>query len=255
MAKENSVYIYRLTFGNTITNPTKDLTPLRLEQGVRREFTESISGNSDQVFYLMLQGVKVNRKIYQPTEIEAELVFMEKTTDTSGTSGMKAPSFKNVSALFLNRQVTVDILQVDRMTNTTRTLDYDYEYNIAKNCYVYELNPLLKHEVNGTKMYVKMSIFSMDKLMTLNKYSKAYVARKLGSGILTPESLEFGTFSADVPLVQTSSDGQQFLQYKENDTSYEFIQPYLVQYNESFYDFMVRTANRCGETSILRMVS
>lgn len=247
MASENSVYIYRLTFGNTITNPTKDLTPLRLEQGVRREFTESISGNSDQEFYLMLQGVKVNRKIYQPTEIEAELVFMEKTTDTSGTSGMKAPSFKNVSALFLNRQVTVDILQVDRMTNTTRTLDYDYEYNIAKNCYVYELNPLLKHEVNGTKMYVKMNIFSMDKLMTLNKYSKAYVARKLGSGILTPESLEFGTFSADVPLVQTSSDGQQFLQYKENDTSYEFIQPYLVQYNESFYDFLVRTSNRCGE--------
>ena len=247
MASENSVYIYRLTFGNTITNPSGNLTPLRLEQGVRREFTESISGNSDQEFYLMLQGVKVNRKIYQPTEIEAELVFMEKTTDTSGTSGMKAPSFKNVSALFLNRQVTVDILQVDRMTNTTRTLDYDYEYNIAKNCYVYELNPLLKHEVNGTKMYVKMNIFSMDKLMTLNKYSKAYVARKLGSGILTPESLEFGTFSADVPLVQTSSDGQQFLQYKENDTSYEFIQPYLVQYNESFYDFMVRTANRCGE--------
>ena len=27
----------------------------------------------------------------------------------------------------------------------------------------------------------------------------------------------------------------------------EFIQPYLVQYNESFYDFMARTANRCGE--------
>lgn len=27
----------------------------------------------------------------------------------------------------------------------------------------------------------------------------------------------------------------------------ERIQPYLVQYNESFYDFMVRTCNRCGE--------
>lgn len=30
-------------------------------------------------------------------------------------------------------------------------------------------------------------------------------------------------------------------------TAYERIQPYLVQYNESFYDFMVRTCNRCGE--------
>ena len=245
MASENSVYIYRLTFGNTITNPTKDLTQLCLEQGVRREFSE---GNSK--FFMLLQGVKVNRKIYQPTEIEAELVFMENTTNTSNTSensNMKTPSLKSVSALFLYRRVTVDLLQVDRLPDTTRTLDYKATYTIAQNCYVYELNPQLKHEVNGKKMYVKINIFSVDKLMTLNKYSKAYVARKLGSGILTPESLEFGTVSADVPLVQTSSDGQQFLQYKENDTSYEFIQPYLVQYNESFYDFMVRTANRCGE--------
>lgn len=27
----------------------------------------------------------------------------------------------------------------------------------------------------------------------------------------------------------------------------EYIHPYLVQYNESFYDFLIRTANRCGE--------
>lgn len=244
MATEDkkSIYIYRLTFGQTITDPSGTLTQLCLEQGVRREFSD---GNAS--YYLLLQGVKVNRKIYQPIEIEAELVFMEQTTNTSETVGMKAPSFENVSALLLSRQVTVDVLQVDRLPDTTRTLDYDYEYNIARNCYVYELNPQLKHEVNGTKMYVKISIFSMDKLMTLNKYSKAYVARKLGSGILAPESLEFGTFEKDVPLVQTSYAGQRFLQYEEGKKTYEFIQPYLVQYNESFYDFMVRTSNRCGE--------
>ena len=52
----------------------------------------------------------------------------------------------------------------------------------------------------------------------------------------------------------------RFLKHIESDTSTdtnanstdtdidtEFIQPYLVQYNESFYDFLVRTANRCGE--------
>ena len=244
---KKGIYIYRLTFGQTITNPSGDLTQLCLEQGVRKEFTESNSKNDKTSFYLMLQGVKVNRKIYQPTEIEAELTFMDKTTNTSGTVGMKAPTLKNVSALLLQRQVTVDVLKVDRLPDTTRTLEYEYEYNIAKNCYVYELNPQLKHEVNGTKMYVKINIFSMDKLMTLNKYSKAYVARKLGSGILAPESLEFGTIKDNVPLVQTSYDAQKFLQYKDGDSSYEFIQPYLVQYNESFYDFMVRTSNRCGE--------
>lgn len=238
----NGIYIYRLTFSQTITKPSGNLTQLCLEQGVRREFSD---GNAS--YYLLLQGVKVNRKIYQPIEIEAELMIMDKTTNTSGEVGMKAPSFQDVSALLLERQVAVDVLKVDRIPDTTRTLEYQDQYNIAKNCYVYELNPQLKHEVNGTKMYVKINIFSMDKLMTLNKYSKAYVARKLGSGILAPESLEFGTFKKDVPLVQTSYDEQKFLQYEENKTMYEFIQPYLVQYNESFYDFMVRTSNRCGE--------
>lgn len=40
-----------------------------------------------------------------------------------------------------------------------------------------------------------------------------------------------------------------FLTYTNNtDKTYtEFIQPYLVQYNESFLDFLVRVTNRCGE--------
>ena len=36
-----------------------------------------------------------------------------------------------------------------------------------------------------------------------------------------------------------------FLTYQNN--TKEFIQPYLVQYNESFLDFLVRVTNRCGE--------
>ena len=34
---------------------------------------------------------------------------------------------------------------------------------------------------------------------------------------------------------------------EKEEKEFEFIQPYLVQYNESFYDFLARTANRCGE--------
>ena len=44
----------------------------------------------------------------------------------------------------------------------------------------------------------------------------------------------------------------KFLNYvsdiKDNKATYkEFVQPYLMQYNESFYDFLARTSNRCGE--------
>ena len=239
---KKALYIYRLTFGNTINKKDDKLSTLLLEQGVRKEFTEG-----KDTYYLMFNGIKINRKIYQPSKIEVELDIMQTTKDSTGKETTKAPSFDSVTALLLQRQVKLDILEVERIPDTTRTIDYKATYNLAQNFYVHELNPQLKRDVNGTKMYVKMDIFSMDKLMTLNPYCKAYVASKLGSEILQPESGNFGKQPGGEPLIETDFESQRFLKYNESGTSHEFIQPYLVQYNESFYDFLVRTANRCGE--------
>ena len=242
-SSKNGLFIYRLTFGNIIAYKGTQPGKLQLEQGVRKELSDGT-----RTFYLMLHGVKVNRKIYQPIEIEAELDIMQATTGDSTT----VPKVGEIRDLLLQRQVDVDILEVDRFFDATRTPEYTNSYSIAKNCYVYELNPQLNRDVNGVKMYVKLNIFSMDKLMTLNKYSKAYVARKLGSEILKPESLQFfGEVPDDkaegVPLIDSDIDSQQHLMYTDGGNQHEFIQPYLVQYNESFYDFLVRTSNRCGE--------
>ena len=240
---KKALLIYRLTFKNTIINPLTDIPLLQLEQGVSRQLADK--DDSSSTYTITLRGIKVNRKIYQPTEIEAELDITEKTSNATGTESTKTPLFKNVSDMFLYRQVRLELLQVERIIDTTKTLDYTASFKVAENCYVYEVDPQLKRDTNGTKMYVKLSIFSMDKLMTLNKYSKAYVARKLGSGILQPESLEFGKLKNGVPLIDTDVESQKNLMYDGGKA--EFIQPYLVQYNESFYDFMVRTSNRCGE--------
>ena len=226
-----NMFAYMLTFGNVIAKTDKQPKELRLKQGERKEVSDGTN-----TFYLLLCGIKVNRKIYQPTEIEAELDITQKVTaDTTSQKATCAPKFGDIRALLLQREVTLDIRESK------------LEHNVAKNCYVYEMIPQLKRDVHGNKMYVKLSIFSMDKLMTLNKYSKAYVARKLGSQILQPESLQFGTISECVPLIETDVDSQQHLTYAVGDQRAEFIQPYLVQYNESFYDFLVRTSNRCGE--------
>ena len=239
MAETEGIYIYRLTFGQTITNPSGNLGKLVLQQGVRKEFSDDKTS-----YYLLLRGVKVNRKIYQPTEIEAELDITQSTTDRMIQTETRSPKFDNIRDLLLQREVTLDILNKE---GTNQAQECKSEHNIAMNCYVYELTPQLKRDISGTKMYVKLSIFSMDKLMTLNKYSKAYVARKLGSEILQPESLQFGTISDGVPLIESDIGNLRHLTYGEGDQRREFIQPYLVQYNESFYDFLVRTANRCGE--------
>ena len=255
MSQKSANFVFILTFGNRITEPKKDLPTLTLTQ--KEQIT--VTDQNRQSYYLTLNGVKVNKKIYRPCHIEAELDFTQQTKDTTGTEATKSPPFKEVAGLLRQRQVKVELLKVDNGSTLEQSRATNKTILVAENCYVYELDPQLKRDIDGTKLFVKLNIFSMDKLMTLNKYSKAYVARKLGSGILKPESLTFGTVSDGVPIIKTNPYHLQFLSFldtntikkdgKEQTTSIptEFIQPYLVQYNESFYDFLVRTANRCGE--------
>ena len=235
--KKSAVYLYRLTFNNTITAPEKELKELIMDQGAR-----NVGKDEEREYYLTLGGVKINRKIYQPLEIEAELTIEQKSGTTT-----QVPSFSNVSTLLLRRIVKLELMETQQTSENDEEPERKVVQEIARNCYVYEIDPQLKRNNNGMQMYVKMNIFSMDKLMTLNQYSKAYVACKLGSEILQPESLEFGTYTKDTPLVETNISGMRFLMYKDGAEQREFIQPYLVQYNESFYDFLVRTSNRCGE--------
>lgn len=98
--------------------------------------------------------------------------------------------------------------------------------------------------ITPTQMYVKLTIHSYDKLMAIDKYCKAFTTKKLCSDILRKEFAGFG-LSNDMLLADIGN--LRNLTYKDGDKQTEMIQPYLVQYNESFYDFMVRTANRCGE--------
>ena len=255
---QNERFVYILTLGNKITAPSVELDPPKLE--LIQGDSLAVKNQAGQTYKVYLNGVKINKKIYQPNEIEAELTFIQETTDTSGKSTTKAPSPSDVSELLLQRQVKAEILTVPGGYTIDKARAEKEGVTIATSYYVFEVDPMLKRETNGTSMYVKMSIFSMDKLMTLNKYSKAYVARKLGSGILKPESLNFGTESEGVPLVKSNPYHLRFLRYTDDEIVVgpdgkqqtmsilsEFIQPYLVQYNESFYDFLVRSANRCGE--------
>ncbi len=175
-----------------------------------------------------LYGVRFNRKIYQPGEIEAEVnIDPEKTID-------------ELTAMLLGKKVT--LMKGDQ--------------TLAENYYVQEILPQKKKGITG--IYVRLYIYSMDKLATLDKYSKVYAVKKLGAEILNKERTNFtlGTEALSVKF-----DNLRMLKYMHTRTMTnsqtgksisikipsEFIHPYLVQYNESFYDFLARTANRCGE--------
>lgn len=231
-------YSYKLTLGNKVTAPENTIDEITLDQSADTVFTK----DSDE-FDMRLHGFSIHKKIYQPNHIEAEVTFTKKES-----SSTNFPAFSDISSKFKGRLVSVQA---------------SYQEKAEENYYVQDVIPLLTTDSSGnTSLSVKLNIFSLDKLMTLNKYSKAYVARKLGSGILKIEARNFGYINATekTPLIKTDITGMQILRYNQavtvqlpdnkTATTYipsEFIHPYLMQYNESFYDFMARCANRFGE--------
>ena len=237
MAEKTRTYDYRFYFGVSVEDSSTDigtlaLTPSKTEFKIdNRKFTHCVN------------GVKFTRKLYEPGLIEAEVAI--EASDTI------LPSMSEISALYLNRLV--------KLTIQTKDIQGEKEITIAENYYVYEVCPQIVKNNGVASLFVKLVINSIDKLMTLEKYSKVYISKKLGSGILMPESRTFGFNGSS--LIKTNVDSLKFLRYDsalvfKDPTSNEdivatipseFIQPYLVQYNESFYDFMVRTSNRCGE--------
>lgn len=210
---------------------------------------DNIDANSYQ---LIVHGFRFNRKIYQPCEIEAEISLSKKGENETLTK----PTVTE----------TVNLLLREKVTLTCRFKGAIKSISLAENYYIHEVLPQEKKGCDD-QLFAKLTIFSMDKLMTLDKYSKAYVSKKLGSEILAEERKEFklnksaSTTGTDNPDIDVAFDKMNMLKYTFTRTltnsmtgktidiqiQSEFIQPYLVQYNESFYDFLARTANRCGE--------
>lgn len=232
--KTFDTYEYQLALGANIKNPTATVTALSFSPS---KGTTVRIGDTD--YTVTLQGVKFTRKIYEPGLIEAE-VSMD-----------AVPDVKDVNDVFTMRYAELTIVN-----KTEGVADDNRNTKIAKNYFVYMVNPQIVMNSDTPEMFVKLTIHSMDKLMTLDKYSQVFTSRKLGD-ILDYQAKTFGFQSV---LFDTNTGCLRNLRYpikgtardlkdnsKELGDSAEFIQPYLVQYNETFYDFMVRTANRCGE--------
>lgn len=231
---------YRLCFDKKVKDKDGVETELTLENVNESEVL------LDSVIYNMaLRGITFNRKIYQPGEIEAEIFFMENIYNDDESINL---TISSVSNFFLNSCVSLFLVKHDHQGSETG------KQLIANNYFVYELNPHLVQQPDGSKMmFVRLSIFSMDKLMTLARSGNVFVAKKLGSGIMKNECTKYAVGNK---VIQENHDHRQCLKYNQevvgpNNKSLiipsEIIHPYLVQYNETFYDFLVRTANRCGE--------
>lgn len=200
-----------------------------------------------------LLSLRYNKKMYHPGEMIARIQLSTKTGTT------KVPSVKEIEEKFRGfgnylRPVTLTITP----NNGNGIL-------VADNYFVDRIETEFTKNANVQTVYVDLYIYSPDYMLTVDKYCKTYVNKKLCDNILADEiesgiikSINDYYISESCPIQKINVDysNTRFLRFvtgkSEVDgvTTYEkreFIQPYLVQYNESFYDFLGRTANRCGE--------
>lgn len=207
--------------------------------------------NDKQKYILSLMNLTFQKKMYQPTEILATIMFSPIFIDNeNGSETWHAIDKANVLSLFKDKKVEL--------------YDIFNDYKIGDDFYVQEISPSFKSD----SLIVALKIYSLDKLLTLKHDCRSFVSMKLGAGILATEMGKYKKPYAPTEEVTFNSDNMKVLsslkklsvqkpkdkwaneknaEYESKEVGTEHIFPYLVQYNESFYDLLVRTTNRWGE--------
>lgn len=200
-------------------------------------------------FDVTLTKLEYKKKVYEPCQILANLqvgVVQErtdvKTTETTTLADGKTNVEEKTEKGHFKPVEMIDSEKINLLKGASVELEIDNN-KVAQNYFIYKVRSSYRMVSGKTSLFVELTIFSRDKLMTLDKYSRAYTARKLYTDILSEEAKKFDSVEV--------ANHMQLLKYQDSSTKAtsrdELRIPYLVQYNESFYQFMVRSANRFGE--------
>lgn len=210
-------------------------------QGILYNKESATVSISNVKYSVMMESLDYKKRIFAPGEIHTVLSL--KLVDSSTTASF--PGFTALQNVF-SRQL-VSLAYNDGSDNM----------NVAEHYFVFKMKPCQSKDASGSAIKVELFIYSLDKLLTIDKYCNAFTAKKLGDEIFKYEISKFRvggqTLAGDVNLqllTYTSKIEQDEKTSSSAATTYKQVevrQPYLVQYNESFYDFLARSASRCGE--------
>lgn len=178
-----------------------------------------------------LSSLSYLKQLYSPNCIKVSI----ECSDDLGEESML-----ELAKLFKEARAKLDVVKFTETEDgrgiKRKSVDETGAKKIADKYEVYESSP--RYDSSQKKMYIDLVIYSPDKVLDTFEYSKAYTNKRLGLDIFSKEAK---TIYSDLGL---ECSNMQVLRLKTGD---EFSQPYLVQYNETFYSFLSRVANRCGE--------
>ena len=205
------------------TNPDIILTKDHKTQSI------TVGGNT---YELSIKELGYQKKMYTPGEITAtmQLRITSSTTWVAATKG-------NLEAFFRNKKVSLKYGDIEKKPTGEWSITNDS--TICDGYFIHGVEP--RYHISS--MFVTLNIFSPDKLLTMEKGCKSWVAEQLGAGIIEGNKEKF-----KLPYDSTKELAVDYSNLKMlKADGQEEIFPYLVQYNESYYDFLVRTCNRWGE--------
>lgn len=198
---------------------------------IKIDETDYISGEDTLI------EIKYQNKIYSPGYLEFTLKCSKDTNH-------------------LGKQVQLTNKEYDTNNNEIK----DSDINLAEKFYIFEQTLQEKIESSSTSYYITFKAYSPDKFLTIDKYCKSYTGKKLFNdiylGTLKTYTNNQNFTSYNKSGISAKSHNFRFLKYNVETTDgegnpitekIEYILPYSIQYNESFYDFFARIMHRCGE--------
>lgn len=196
--------------------------------------SDSKSSSSSSDIKLSIIGIHFKKQLYKPGHAQIEAAIINEPR------GLNIESIMNAVKKYFMPEGDNTVKLTIKVGDKTPVKDYYLCDMSIENRKIDFLNDVKKK--TEYKKVVTLHAYSPDYFLTLVKYNKTYLGKTLSEIIRTKVSgiTGLGTFpaKADLCLCHTTST---------SDNTEELKQPYLVQFDESFYDFVVRVAHRCGE--------
>ena len=189
----------------------------------------------------MTTGYKVEIKKAFKDDTSEPIIYTQDTSKKTSEVLLNASLSKK---MYEHNCLEVDIQtekDLDNFRNKLITLSNN-NIILAKDYYIFN--------IKQKKEKVTLKAYSVDYFLSLDKFCQAFTAKTLVDGIIKPslqksQSRHFAKFREILTGLKTGYIGNNIVNNVKNFQG--TIIPYAVQYNESLYDFMVRTCNRDGE--------
>lgn len=213
---------------------------------------------------LKVEALTYDKRIYRPGQLDIRLSCTESDNDIKLINELKNQLYneKNSkrSSIYLLGNTGDDLIDV------------------CNNYYVHDFS--ISNEENEKVTFTKITLhcYSPDNLLTIDKYSKVYCGEGFDTKLFNEMEKKPNNLNLDYDIKSLLRIRSTYRYFKRNDPLYQYMQkldkesveyinlyrligdrvdgeleyspvhfPYLVQYNESFYDFLRRIAVRCGE--------